>query len=58
MSRDLHVVERHRAGPLLKEIDEKSDGTSVSFTAHWDLLAWKREPKSRFNYLSEKLAQA
>ena len=43
--------------PLLKEIDEKSDGSSASFTAHWALLAWKLDKKSRFNYLSEKPAK-
>lgn len=40
--------------PILKEIDEKSDGSSASFTAHWALLAWRLDKKSRFNYLSEK----
>ena len=43
-----------RVVPLLKEIDEKSDGSSASFTAHWALLAWRLDKKSRFNYLSEK----
>jgi hypothetical protein len=43
-----------RVVPHLKEIDEKSDGSSASFTAHWALLAWKLDEKSRFNYLSEK----
>jgi hypothetical protein len=43
-----------RVVPLLKEIDEMSDGSSASFTAHWALLAWKLDKKSRFNYLSEK----
>ena len=46
-----------RVVPLLKEIDEKSDGSSASFAAHWALLAWERERKSRFNYLSENRAQ-
>jgi hypothetical protein len=46
-----------RVVPLLREIDERSDGSSASFTAHWALLAWERERKSRFNYLSEKRAQ-
>jgi hypothetical protein len=43
-----------RVESLLSEIDEKSDGSSASFTAHWALLAWKLDKKSRFNYLSEK----
>jgi hypothetical protein len=43
-----------RVVSLLSEIDEKSDGSSASFTAHWALLAWKTDKKSRFNYLSEK----
>jgi hypothetical protein len=43
-----------RVVPLLREIDERSDGSSASFTAHWALLAWERERKSRFNYFSEK----
>lgn len=43
-----------RVVPLLKEIDEKSNGNSASFTAHWALLAWKIDKKSRFNYLGEK----
>ena len=43
--------------PLLKQIDEKSDGSSACFTAHWALLAWERERKSRFNYLSDNRAQ-
>lgn len=43
-----------RVVPLLKEIDEKSDGSSASFTAHWALLAWRLDKKSRFNYLSAK----
>lgn len=46
-----------RVVPLLREIDQKSDGSSASFTAHWALLAWERERKSRFNYLSEKPTQ-
>lgn len=46
-----------RVVPLLREIDQKPDGSSASFTAHWALRAWEREGKSRFNYLSEKRAQ-
>jgi hypothetical protein len=45
-----------RVVPLLREIDELPDGSSASFTAHWALLAWERERKSRFNYLTEKSA--
>ena len=41
--------------PMLREIDEKNDGKSADFTAHWALLAWEREGKSRFNYLSNSL---
>jgi hypothetical protein len=41
-----------RAGPILRQIEEKADGSSASFRAHWTLLAWERERKSRFNYLT------
>jgi hypothetical protein len=40
-----------RVVPLLREIDEKNEGKSADFTAHWGLLAWERERKSRFNSL-------
>ncbi len=41
-----------RIVPMLRDIDEKGGGTSSDFTAHWALLAWEREGKSRFNYLT------
>ncbi len=41
-----------RVEPILRKIDEKSDGSSASFGAHWTLLAWECERKSRFNYLT------
>jgi hypothetical protein len=40
-----------RVVPILRQIEAKADGSCASFTAHWALLAWKREGKSRFNYL-------
>jgi hypothetical protein len=42
-----------RVGPILRQIEEKAGGRSAGFRAHWVLLAWQREGKSRFNYLSE-----
>ena len=42
-----------RVVPMLRQIDEKSDGSSPSFGAHWALFAWERVGKSRFNYLTE-----
>jgi hypothetical protein len=42
-----------RVVPILREIDEKNGGNSADFTGHWALLAWERERKSRFNYLSK-----
>ena len=42
-----------RVVPILREIDKKGGGNSAYFTAHWALLAWEREGKSRFNYLSK-----
>ncbi len=47
-----------RAVPLLGEIEQSEHANSAHFNAHWALLAWERERKSRFNYLSEKHAQA
>lgn len=47
-----------RAIPLLREIEENEDANSAHFNAHWALLAWKLDKKSRFNYLSENRAQA
>jgi hypothetical protein len=40
-----------RVVPILRQIEAKADGSCASFTAHWALLAWEREGKSRFNYL-------
>lgn len=42
-----------RVVAILRQIDEKGGGTSADFKAHWVLLAWEREGKSRFNYLSK-----
>jgi hypothetical protein len=41
-----------RVGPILRQIEEEAPGRSAGFRAHWALLAWEREGKSRFNYLS------
>lgn len=41
-----------RVVPMLREIDEKNGGSSADFDAHWALLAWEREGKSRFNSLT------
>ena len=41
----------HRVVPILRQIEERRDASSPSFRAHWILLAWEREGKSRFNYL-------
>ncbi len=38
--------------PVLREVEEKEDANSAHFNAHWALLAWERERKSRFNYLT------
>ena len=40
-----------RVCPVLRQIEEKARGRSAGFRAHWALLAWQRERKSRFNYL-------
>lgn len=40
-----------RVVPILRQIEEKKDASSALFRAHWALLAWEREGKSRFNYL-------
>ena len=45
-----------RVVPILRQIELKGDGSSASLGAHWTLLAWQREGKSRFNYLSEQPA--
>lgn len=44
-----------RVVPMLREIDEAGGGSSAGFCAHWTLLAWERERKSRFNYLTGQL---
>ncbi len=41
-----------RVVPVLRQIEMKGDGSGASLGAHWTLLAWQREGKSRFNYLS------
>jgi hypothetical protein len=46
-----------RAVPLLGEIEQSEHANSAHFNAHWALLAWERERKSRFNYLNEKPVQ-
>jgi hypothetical protein len=40
-----------RVIPILHQIEERRDASSASFRAHWILLNWEREGKSRFNYL-------
>jgi len=45
-----------RVVPLLQEIEENEDANNAHFNAHWALLAWERERKSRFNYLTKKPA--
>jgi hypothetical protein len=40
-----------RVVPILRQIELKGDGSNASFGAHWTLLTWEREGKSRFNYL-------
>lgn len=42
-----------RVIPMLRDIDEAGGGKSADFGAHWTLLAWERERKSRFNSLSK-----
>ena len=39
-----------RVIPILRQIDDRHDG-STSLKAHWVLLAWEREGRSRFNSL-------
>ncbi len=38
-----------RVVPILREIDERGDGRSASFTAYWALLRWECEGKARSN---------
>jgi hypothetical protein len=40
-----------RVIPILRQIEERRDASSASFRAHWILLNWEREGKSRYNYL-------
>jgi hypothetical protein len=42
-----------RVVPTLRQIEERRDASSASFRAHWILLAWEREGKSRFNSLGQ-----
>jgi hypothetical protein len=37
---------------MLRDIEDAGGGNSADFGAHWTLLAWERERKSRFNYLN------
>jgi hypothetical protein len=41
-----------RVIPMLRDIEDAGGGNSADFGAHWTLLAWERERKSRFNYLT------
>lgn len=41
-----------RVIPMLRDIDDAGGGKSADFGAHWTLLAWELEQKSRFNSLS------
>jgi hypothetical protein len=41
-----------RVGPILRQVEDEARGRSAGFRARWALLAWEREGKSRFNYLS------
>jgi hypothetical protein len=34
-----------RVLPILREIEEQSDGDSAHFTAHWAIVGWEREGK-------------
>ena len=42
-----------RVVPVLRDITDSEDGNSAHFRASWALLAWERERKSRFSYLSD-----
>jgi hypothetical protein len=42
-----------RVGPVLRQVEDEARGRSAGFRAHWALLAWEREGKSRFNHLSK-----
>jgi hypothetical protein len=43
-----------RIVPMLRQIEEEEEmrGRSARFRAHWTLLAWELDGKSRFNSLS------
>jgi hypothetical protein len=43
-----------RVVPMLRTIEERNDASCALFRAHWALLAWKLDGKSRFNSLDEK----
>jgi hypothetical protein len=45
-----------RIVPILRQIEAKADGSCASFTAHWALLGWKLQGKSRFNSLMDSPA--
>ena len=47
-----------RVVPILRQIEEKKDASSALFRAHWALLGWELDGKSRFNYLMAGPAQA
>lgn len=42
-----------RVVPILRQIEEKKDASSALFRAHWALLGWKLQGKSRFNFLMD-----
>jgi hypothetical protein len=42
-----------RVGPILRQIEEEGRSAGIRLRAHWTLLAWKLNGKSRFNTLSE-----
>jgi hypothetical protein len=42
-----------RVGPILRQIEEEARSAGTRLRAHWTLLAWKLNGKSRFNSLSE-----
>jgi hypothetical protein len=42
-----------RVVPILRQIEEKKDASSALFRAHWALLGWKLQGKSRFNSLMD-----
>jgi hypothetical protein len=40
-----------RVSSVLRQVEKELRGRSAGFRAHWTLLAWERERKSRFNSL-------